>query len=367
MLLSIIGLIALLVIAYVLFVNYYPSFGGDVTKDLQAEYSRSKNYNNGEFVNVKNVPEEMGFWQTLKIARKFFFTSVPDGSPSEKIGVQIIDSIDIADYKGNTRLIWFGHSAFLLQMKGKNILIDPMFGSVPAPHPLLGRGRFGGGLPIEIEKLPQIDAVIISHDHYDHLDYGTILKLKSKVKKYYMPLAVGVHLKAWGVDENRIMELDWWQGTEFEDLEFICTPAQHFSGRKINNRQSTLWSSWVIRSAGEAIFFSGDSGYGPHFNEIGDKYGPFDFAMIECGQYNKMWPDVHMFPEETVQAGIDLRSKAIMPIHWGSFQLALHSWTDPIERAKLTAQKLEANLVSPEIGRPIDISNLSGLYNNWWE
>ncbi len=367
MLLVIIGLIALLVISSMLFVNYYPSFGGDVTKDQQAEYSRSENYNNGEFVNEKNVPEEMGLWQTLKIARKFFFTKVPEGSPLNGIEVQSIDSVEIADYRGNTRLIWFGHSAFLLQMSGKNILIDPMFGAVPAPHPFLGRARFGGGLPIEIEKLPHIDAVIISHDHYDHLDYGTILKLKPKVKKYYMPLAVGVHLKAWGIEANKILELDWWQGAEFGDLEFICTPAQHFSGRKINNRQSTLWSSWVIRSGVESIFFSGDSGYGPHFNEIGDKYGPFDFAMIECGQYNKMWPDIHMFPEETVQAGIDLRSRVIMPIHWGSFQLALHSWTDPIERAKFTAHRLKAYLVSPEIGRPINIYDLSGLYNEWWK
>ena len=367
MLLSLIGIIAVLVIAYMLFVRYYPTFGGDVTKELQAIYSRSDNYNNGEFVNVKNVPQELGFWQTVKIARKFFFTKVPDGSPLEDIAVQSIDSIDIADYKGDTRLIWFGHSAFLLQMKGVNILIDPMFGSVPAPHPLLGRKRFRGGLPIEIEKLPQIDAVIISHDHYDHLDYGTILKLKSKVKKFYMPLAVGVHLKAWGIEVNKIEELDWWQSTTFSDLEFICTPAQHFSGRKINNRQSTLWSSWVIRSESESIFFSGDSGYGSHFGEIGEKYGPFDFAMMECGQYNKMWPDIHMFPEETIQAGIDIRAKAIMPIHWGSFQLALHSWTDPVSRAKRKADESEVFLATPEIGEPIVLDSLWHLDQRWWE
>lgn len=367
MLFSIIGLIVASVIAYILFVSYYPSFGGDVNEELKLRYSSSKNYSEGEFVNVKNVPEEMGLWQTLKIARKFFFTKVENGVPDKAIGIQQIDSVNIANYNGNTRLIWFGHSAFLLQMKGKNILIDPMFGAVPAPHPLLGRNRFNSDLPIEIEKLPYIDAIIISHDHYDHLDYESIMKLKSKVKKYYTPLAVGVHLKAWGVEEQQIVELDWWQNATFENLEFICTPAQHFSGRKINNRQSTLWSSWVIRSAEESIFFSGDSGYGPHFDEIGDKYGPFDFAMIECGQYNKMWPDIHMFPEETVQAGIDLRSKAIMPIHWGSFQLALHSWIDPIERAKATAEELKANLVTPEIGQAILINDLSGLDNVWWK
>ncbi|MDN5215095.1 MBL fold metallo-hydrolase [Fulvivirgaceae bacterium BMA12] len=367
MLLTLVLLAAVLAISYLLFVSYYPSFGGDVPEALQTKYASSENYKNGAFINQKDVPEDLGFWETLKIARKFFFTKVPNGVPAENIAVQHLDSIQIADYEGESRLVWFGHSAFLLQTKGKNILIDPMFGEVPAPHPMLGGKRFSKELPIEVEKLPKIDAVIISHDHYDHLDYESILKLKDKVGHFYMPLAVGVHLKAWGVEEGRITELDWWQQATLGDLEFICTPAQHFSGRKLNNRQSTLWSSWVIRSASESIFFSGDSGYGPHFKEIGEKYGPFEFAMMECGQYNESWPDIHMFPEETVQAGVDVRAKAVMPIHWGAFKLALHSWTDPIERAKKKAEALNIPLVAPKIGQAIEINSLLKPNSLWWE
>lgn len=364
---TILVLFGLLIIAYLLFVSYYPSFGGEVSEGLKTEYSNSKNYKNGAFINQKNVPEELSFWQTIKIAQKFFFTEVPNGTPQKNIEVQRLDSTDIADYDGSTRLIWFGHSAFLFQIQGKNILLDPMFGEVPAPHRILGRKRFTAQLPIEIEKLPKIDAIVISHDHYDHLDYESIKLLKDKVLMFYTPLAVGVHLEAWGVEKDRIVELDWWEGSQFKDLEFICTPAQHFSGRKFSNRQSTLWSSWVIRSEKESIFFSGDSGYGPHFKEIGEKYGPFKFAMLECGQYNKLWPDIHMFPEETVQAGRDIGAAAIMPIHWGAFQLALHSWTDPVERAEKKAQELNAFMVIPEIGQSIVLDNLVVFDTEWWK
>ncbi len=188
-----------------------------------------------------------------------------------------------------------------------------MFGNVPTPHPMLGGNSFSRALPIEIEKLSSIDAVLLSHDHYDHLDYGSVTKLKDKVKMFYAPLGVGVHLQEWGVEKERIVELDCWQEVTL-DLVFKCTPAQHFSGRGLI-RNGSLWSSWIINSGKENIFFSGDSGYGPHFKEIGDKYGPFDFAMMECGQYNEMRPDIHMFPEQTAQASLDIKAGRFMPIH----------------------------------------------------
>ena len=184
---------------------------------------------------------------------------------------------------------------------------------------------------------------------------------------FYTPLGVGVHLIEWGVDKERIIELDWWEETNYEDLIFRCTPAQHFSGRKLSNRQSTLWSSWVIQSDKENIFFSGDSGYGPHFKEIGEKYGPFDIAMMECGQYNEMWPEIHMFPEETAQAGLDVQAKQIMPIHWGAFKLAMHEWTDPIERVVAKADELKIPVIAPEIGQPIVIEKITYDKNYWWK
>ena len=360
-------LIAALVVSYFLFVGFYPSFGGDISKERQAEYAKSAQFENGLFVNTKRVNMDLGYSQTMSLLRKFFFTEVVNGRPENDIAVQKIDSSHIANYASPTRFVWFGHSSFLLQINHKNILIDPMFSDVPAPHSLLGGKRFSSELPIEVQKLPKIDAVLISHDHYDHLDYQSISILKDKVDTFYTPLGVGVHLEAWGVLKEKIIELDWWQETTFFDLKFVCTPARHFSGRKLSNRQSTLWSSWVIQSSTENIFFSGDSGYDTHFKEIGEKYGPFDFAMMECGQYNKMWPDIHMFPEETAIAGIDLQAKKIMPIHWGAFKLALHSWTDPVKRVTKKANELNLPLITPKIGEAFLLKDEKIIADKWWE
>ncbi len=367
MILGFILIIALLVVAYFLFVTYYPSFGGELTKERQLQYATSAQFENGKFVNTNRVDMDLSFFETLALARKFFFTRVENGRPAQDITVAKIDSSAIADYSSPTRFVWFGHSAFLIQMNHKNLLVDPMFGDVPAPHSLLGASRFSSELPIEIEKLPKIDAVLISHDHYDHLDYGSIQLLKDKVGMFYTPLGVGIHLEAWGVAKARIVELDWWQETTFDDLTFVNTPARHFSGRKINNRQSTLWCSWIIRSDTENIFFSGDSGYDTHFKTIGEKYGPFDFAMLECGQYNKMWPDIHMFPEETAIAGLDLKAKKIMPIHWGAFKLALHSWTDPVERLNKKANELQLPVITPKIGEAFLLEETVIEHQDWWK
>ena len=367
MLLSIVILIASLVLFYLALVSFYPSFGGDVNEERQARYNASQQFNDGKFMNTKKeVPEAASFSKMLSIGRKFFFEKVKNGRPNKDLEVKKVDSTNLASFQKGTRLIWFGHSAFLLQLDGKNILIDPMLGNVPAPHPWMGSKRFNIDMPIEIKKLPKIDAVVISHDHYDHLDYESINKLKDKVEAYFVPLGVGVHLEAWGVDANNINEMDWWQETTFKNIQLACTPAQHFSGRKFTNGQSTLWSSWVIKSNGTSLYFSGDGGYGPHFKQIGEHYGPFDLAMMECGQYNKMWPDIHMFPEETAQAGVDVQAKTLMPIHWGAFKLALHSWTDPIERVSKKAKTLQLPLVAPQIGEPIVIDELPKPTTVWW-
>tara|TARA_R110001606_G_scaffold182906_1_gene329533 strand:- start:343 stop:1446 length:1104 start_codon:yes stop_codon:yes gene_type:complete len=358
--------IVALIATYFLFVGFYPSFGGEVSKERQLEYAKSTQFKNGIFENTKPVNIDMSFSETLTMAKKFFFSKVENGSPKNDLTVHKIDSTNIAEYANSTRFIWFGHSTFLLQMNQKNILIDPMFGEVPAPHSLLGGKRFSAELPIEVQQLPKIDAVILSHDHYDHLDYESITLLKDKVGTFYTPLGVGVHLEAWGVSKEKIIELDWWQEITFDDLKFVCTPARHFSGRKFNNRQSTLWSSWVIQSSTENIFFSGDSGYDSHFKAIGDKYGPFDFAMMECGQYDKMWPEIHMFPEETAQAAVDVRAKKMMPIHWGAFKLAMHSWTDPVERVTKKAQKLNIPLITPKIGTPFLLQEKKIPNQHWW-
>ncbi len=361
-----IGIVSgVILIAATLFLNISPEFGGRASKEQKEFYSKSRNYQKGKFINRGEVQMSMDFNKFVK-SLVGYFSPTPNTRPSANIDVQKLDSLNLVQYRDSTRMVWFGHSTFLLQMNGKNILIDPMFGNVPAPHPMLGANRFSSELPIEIEKLPRIDAVILSHDHYDHLDYGSILRLKDKVNHFYAPLGVGVHLLEWGVAQQDITELDWWQKTTFGDLVFRCTPAQHFSGRGINDRGNTLWASWIIQSETENIFFSGDSGYGSHFKEIGDKYGPFDFAMMECGQYNEMWKEIHMMPEETAQAGLDVRAKFIMPIHWGAFKLAMHSWTDPVERIIAKASELDIPVLVPKIGESIYLTMQDRRPDKWW-
>jgi L-ascorbate metabolism protein UlaG (beta-lactamase superfamily) len=360
-------IIAFLIVTFFAFTNFYPSFGGDVSKQQKLIYQESEQFKNGKFNNTNPVPKDLSFSETAQLAYTFFTTTVPNGRPKADLKANKIDSTNIADYQGDARMIWFGHSSFLLQIDGKTILIDPMFGKVAAPLPLLGGNRFNEEFPLEIEKLPNIDAVIFSHDHYDHLDYESVLKIKDKTNHFYVPLGISTHLKTWDIPANKITELDWWQGTQLEGLKLVCTPAQHFSGRKLNNSQSTLWSSWVIQSKTENIYFSGDSGYATHFKEIGEKYGPFDLALMECGQYNDMWSDIHMMPEETAQAGIDVQAKKIMPIHWAGFKLALHEWTDPIKRVTKKAEELNLEVITPRIGEEIMVKDAINAYTNWWE
>lgn len=366
MLITIGILIGVLILAYFLFVNLSPQFGGKISDEAKLRYETSTNYKDGLFKNKSEVDLNMKFGDMVSVMFKFF-QKTPGTTPEKDLPIQKIDSTNIANYNGEPRLVWFGHSTFLMQLENKTIVFDPMFGKVPAPHPTFGTKRFTDELPIEIDALPTIDAVLISHDHYDHLDYESIQKIKDKVKMFYTPLGISAHLIEWGVEKEKIVELDWWQEAIFQDLTFVCTPAKHFSGRGLSDRQHTLWSSWVIQANNSNIFFSGDSGYDSHFKEIGNKYGPFDFAMIECGQYNELWPDVHMFPEETAQAGIDVKAKTIMPIHWGAFKLAMHTWKDPINRVTKKAKELQIDLIAPQIGETILLNNTQKIQSTWWK
>lgn len=363
---TIISIILLVIIVGAVFMYTSPQFGGKPTAEQKLVYAQTGHYEDGKFVNQIPSPMDIGIKDMPSLLYKQFKND-PTRQPSTKFDVQKIDSLEIEQKPDSiTRLTWFGHSTFLLEIAGKIILLDPMFGDVPAPHPWLGKSRYSNGLPIEIEKLPQIDAIIMSHDHYDHLDYGSIMRLKAKTKEFYMPLGVGAHFRKWGVADEHIHELDWWDEIKLDSLTFICAPARHFSGRGMTDRAATLWGSWIIQSLDKKIYFSGDSGYAPHFKEIGDKYGPFDYAMMECGQYNEKWHSIHMMPEETIQAAIDVQAKITQPIHWGAFTLSLHSWTDPIERASKEAKVKGVELCTPEIGEAILIGSQYPA-GRWWE
>ncbi|MEX1187761.1 MAG: MBL fold metallo-hydrolase [Bacteroidia bacterium] len=362
----ILGIIALLVIGTSLFVWLSPEFGGSMNTEHKQVYSQSPQWQEDKFVNAIPTNMDIGLKDMPGLIIKQF-KSDPARQPKKDIPVIKIDSLDIAHRSDTiTQLTWFGHSAFLLEIKGKKILIDPMFGPTPAPHPTLGKKRYNSEMPIKIEKLPKIDAILLSHDHYDHLDYGSIMKLKSKTREYFVPLGVGRHLESWGIEKEKIHELDWWEFAEFEELQLTCSPARHFSGRGITDRATTLWCSWAIKSDDKNLFFSGDSGYGPHFKEIGEKLGPFDFAMLECGQYNEQWSAIHMIPEESAQAGRDVQADMVMPIHWGSFTLAFHSWTDPVERFTKAAAEHNMKFTTPRIGEAIVMGKPAST-NNWWE
>jgi L-ascorbate metabolism protein UlaG (beta-lactamase superfamily) len=366
MLLIIIGILLILLIGGALFMNFSPQFGGKPSQEAIIRYEKIEYYKDGVFEN--QIPTSMDMDAAKMLSTMVdFIKGVPNSRPNFDIPFQRIDSLEICEWTDTTSLIWFGHSAFLLKMDDKNILIDPMFGDVPAPHPWLGKKRYSNGLPIEVEKLPAIDAIIFSHDHYDHLDYGSIQKLKDKTAQFYVPLGVGAHLLEWGVPAEKIHEMAWWEENNLAGIKLAFTPARHFSGRGFGDRFSTLWGSWVLIGAKHRVYFSGDGGYGPHFKEIGDKYGPFDFAMIECGQYNENWKDIHMMPEESAQAAQDIDAKMMMPIHWGAFTLALHSWTDPVERVSAAADKLKLPYIIPQIGEVISLdSGIEIEQSEWW-
>ena len=348
------------------FLYLSPQFGQDPTQEQIKKYKKTGHYRVDHFININGVKmRDFSLSQIWDMSINFF-SEQPRTIPKSIIPVQKIDSINVVEFKTKKpRVIWFGHSAILLQIQGKNILLDPMFGDVPAPHPLLGSPRFNKELPLEVEKLPQIDAVIFSHDHYDHLDYESVMKLKDKVGHFYTPLGVGNHIASWGVSPDHVTQLDWWQEVDFDGLKIVCTPAQHFSGRALSDRGATLWSSWVIKSDDYNVFFSGDSGYGPHFKQIGEKYGPFDFALMECGQYNELWEEIHMLPHQTIDASLDLGAKVMMPIHWASFKLALHEWDDPVLQATKLAEEKNVNITTPKIGEPIILDKVYPA-ETWW-
>ena len=307
----------------------------------------------------------LGFGDMITIIRKVRNRS-PRRTPAQPIKPVRLDASK-PPASEQPQITWFGHSSFLLQQGGKNILLDPVFSRSTSPFQFLGPQRFSDSLPATIEKLPHIDLVLISHDHYDHLDYESIQKLAGKTTMFFVPLGLAAHLRKWGVTNGQITELDWWDEREFEGFTLTCTPSRHFSGRTMTDRFATLWCSWVLRAGDTKIFFSGDSGYGPHFKQIGDKYGPFDLDLLECGQYDPLWPNVHMTPEQTMQAHLDLRGKRMIPMHWGAFVLAFHAWTDPVERVLAAGAKVDATVITPKIGEVVRLKSKQYPIERWWE
>jgi len=262
------------------------------------------------------------------------------------------------------RITWLGHSSVLIEIDGSRVLTDPVWGPRASPWSFIGPERFHAPA-LALSDLPPLDAVVISHDHYDHLDAPTIRDLADRVPLFLVPLGVGAHLESWGVAAEKIVELDWWQAHDVGALQLIATPSRHFSGRRIVDTNATLWASWSLIGPEHRVYFSGDTAMSPDFKTIGDRLGPFDVALIESGAYNKAWADVHLGPEQALQAFQDVRGSLFMPIHWATFDLALHAWTEPVERILAEAARLQLSVAVPMPGQSIEPATLSPL-TRWW-
>jgi L-ascorbate metabolism protein UlaG (beta-lactamase superfamily) len=324
---------------------------------------KSVQYREGVFQNILDTPlmvKDLSYFNLLVE----YLKDDPQRSPKIKIPAEKTDLHSIpATYPV---IIWFGHSSYLILINGQRILIDPVFSNNPSPISWLGKKAFEGTSTFQVSDLPPIDLVIITHDHYDHLDYATIKQLKGKVKQFCTSLGVGAHLEYWGVPEDKILELDWWETSQLSyELEITATPSRHFSGRGFKRNQ-TLWSSFVLKSLNHTIFCGGDSGYDEAFKTIGEKFGPFDIAILDCAQYDDRWPGVHMVPEQTVQAAIDLNAKVLLPVHWGRFALAYHPWTEPITRLLTSAKMFNVTVTTPKPGELIILDHQLPK-SKWWE
>ncbi|WP_293310577.1 MBL fold metallo-hydrolase [Pedobacter sp. UBA5917] len=321
-------------------------------------------YSDGALQNQSFTPMQPEGVSFFKILKAFFFEKHPNRSPDKALPF-VTPDIAGKPKSDSPEIIWFGHSSYLIKADGLRILVDPIFSKTPSPFSFIGSKAFKGTDVVKADHFKAIDVLLITHDHYDHLDYQSILEIAPQAKTIVTSLGVGSHLERWGIKTEKINELSWSQSiTLFDHLKFTAVPARHFTGRKFKRNQ-TLWSAFILQTVNCKLFLGGDSGYDTHFAKIGEEFGPFDLALLECGQYNAYWPYIHMFPEDTIQAAIDLKAKALMPVHWAKFSLAMHTWDDPIKRVVVAAAAKQFPLVTPKLGETVTLNgNLPT--DNWW-
>jgi L-ascorbate metabolism protein UlaG (beta-lactamase superfamily) len=320
---------------------------------------RSPNYKDGRFQNIEitkmGLENESSFGMIVELMKKSKLARPSKALPTIKT--------DLTNLKPES-LVWFGHSSYLIRSQGINILVDPVFFNA-GPFSFFGKPFIGTNI-YKTDDLPRIDLLILTHDHYDHFDYKTVSKIKNKTKRIITSLGVSSHLKYWGFDSEIITELDWNKTITISDkINITSTSGRHFSGR-LFTRNQTLWNSYVLQLDQLKIFLGGDSGYGKHFVEIGKTHGPFDLAILECGQYGKYWPSIHMFPEQTAKAAQELGAKTLMPVHWGKFVLSVHAWNEPVKRVMGAGQKIGQKIITPKIGENC-LFESEGILDTWWD
>jgi L-ascorbate metabolism protein UlaG (beta-lactamase superfamily) len=346
--------------------NFIAAFGAKPTGERLARIQRSPQYRDGKFrnpVETRKVPPG-----TMREMLRRQFMGKEQRVPPRAIPVAPLAPATIAQAPASgLRVTWFGHSTTLIEIDGHRVLVDPVWCDRASPSQLFGPKRFHPA-PIALQALPRLDAVVLTHDHYDHLDMTAVRTIVGSVTQervpFIAPLGVGAHLDRWGVPASRIVELDWWETTTVRGLTFAAGSARHFSGRGLAGEQ-TLWASWSIVGPTHRVFHSGDTGPFDGIAENGRRYGPFDLTLIKIGAYAETWPDIHLNPEEAVQVHMLVRGKVMLPIHWGTFNLAYHDWNEPPERALVAAERTGARLIIPRIGQPVEPASPPPL-DPWW-
>lgn len=323
------------------------------------------NYRDGQFHNLESNAAPVGARRKMQWTGflKYFFRKPEKARPSFTLPIMVTNlKKPVVD---KPQVVWFGHSTVLLKTSGASILFDPIFNHYAGPFPGMVKA-FDGTTFFNTDDLPPIDALVISHDHYDHLDYTTVKQLHKKVKRVIVPVGVGSHFIRWGFDPKIITELNWNDSVTIDsNVQITATPAHHRSNRTFEQRK-TLWSSYVIKANEHKIYFSGDTGYSKHFSLIGAQHGPFDIALLECGQYNEKWSQSHMFPWQTARAALDLKTGMVIPIHWGKFAESTHPWNEPVKRLLKSSDSLGIPVSVPFMGEPFAIGD-AAVRDNWWQ
>jgi L-ascorbate metabolism protein UlaG (beta-lactamase superfamily) len=353
--------VGLLIVVLVLAVTIegWQAFGKGADGPRRAAMEASPQWLDGAFENTEPLHNDMWLMITGLFSKSDF--SVPSAEPP----TIPYDQARFAKAPASgLRVTWLGHSTIVIEIDGHRLLTDPVWSDRISPVSWAGPQRWYPP-PIPLEALPPIDAVLISHDHYDHLDHPTIMKMAAWDTRFIVPLGVGAHLVYWGVPANRIIELDWWDKTKVRDLEIVCTPARHASGRTLFDTNATLWAGYALIGASHRAYFSGDTGLFPALDDIGKRLGPFDVTMIESGAYGSGWPDWHLGPEQAVRAHRMVRGKLMIPIHWGLFDLAYHAWTEPAERVLAAAESVGVSVSVPKPGQSIEPASPPAL-ERWW-